>query len=371
MAGLYIHVPFRYAQRAYDDAAYAVSDAPDAERFVAALRRELRLVAQPYAAEEAVTTIYVGGGRPSLLPSPTMHAIRRALTDALSLSEVEEATLELNPADATPSRLRTLKRLGITRLSLAVLSFSPDVLRTLDAPHTASEARQAVQKTREAGVETYSVDLLFGTAQQSLDTWTATLRRAVDLEVPHITLLEAPGDSSDAEARADQLEAAMALLRSEGYEQYELTHFARPGHRSAHQETYYAHGNYLGLGPSAASFWWPERSSLHSARRWTNVADEDRYFARLRQPSAPVAHQESLSPTALAQEYVFLRLRTDEGLDLNHLAARYDTDLRATKAALLDRLRTNGLIHDVPDRVRLTPRGRLLTDAITKKLLPK
>ena len=369
MAGLYVHVPFRSARRPYDDSSSVVTSTPDAARFATALSREVRLYAQPYAAEEPFTTAYVGGGRPSLLPLQAVQNVLRAVVDGFEDSSFDETTIEVAPADATIRYTRTLKRLGFTRLSLGLLSFSSPVLRAVDAPHSPEDAERALAHIREAGFKTVSVDLLFGLPHQSLTTWESTLRRAIELDVPHITLLEAPGNNETAR-RADQLEFAMTVLRSEGYEQYELTHFARPGHRSAHQENYYAHGNYVGIGPSAQSFWWPNRPDAARARRWTNEDDVDRYAELLDQRHPPTAHRQTLPQRTLAQEYVFLRLRTDDGLDLNRIDNVYGVDLRAEKSAVLDRLRRDGLIHEHPDDVRLTTRGRLLTDAITRRLLP-
>jgi oxygen-independent coproporphyrinogen-3 oxidase len=371
VAGLYLHVPFRRARRPYDDSTYLVGGRPDVEQYRTALCRELRAEVRSHLVEEPMTTLYAGGGRPSLFPLPAVHALLRCLAAHLDLAGLTEATVEVSPADATARYVHGLRRMGVTRLSLEVLSFSSGVLHALDAPHSPDDARRALAHVQAAGFDTVSVDLLFGLPSQSVEAWTATLRQALAHDVPHITIQEAPADAPSSEGkRAEQMERAMTLLRSEGYEQYELTHFARPGHRSAHQENYYAHGNYVGAGPSAESFWWPDRLASGPARRWSNVGAPDRYARLLRRHHAPVASRQTLSRQALAREYILLRLRTDAGLDLDRLAAQYGVDLRDDHAALLGRLRDDGLIHDIPDRVRLTPRGRLLTDAITGRLLP-
>ncbi len=369
MAGLYVHVPFRRAARSTDESDYVVTDNPDVSQFETALCQELRYYAQDYADDEPMRTIYAGGGRPSLLPLSTVHAILTTLLDVFDASHFEEATAEINPADASLRYIHGLKRLGFDRLSLSVQSFFPDVLQALDAPHTAAEAIQTLKLAREANFETLSVDLLFGVPHQSLDTWEATLRQVVEMRVPHVTITEAPADEADTEKkRAKQLKRAITLLQSEGYKQHELTHFAKPGHRSAHQKNYYEHGNYLGIGPSAESFWWPSRSDR--ARRWTNVSDIERYADLLRQRYPPVSYRKTLAKTALAEEYILLRLRTRTGLDLNRLQTQYGLDLRAQKEEVLDRLIDENLIHDEEDTVRLTLQGRLVTDAITERLLP-
>ncbi len=369
MAGLYVHVPFRRAERPTDDGDTVVTGATDFSQFETALCRELNYYAREYASEEQMSTVYAGGGRPSLLPLSSIHAILTTFVDVFDASAFEEATAEVSPADATRRYLHGLKRMGFDRLSLPVLSFFPDTLQALNVPHSAADAMRVLRIARDTNFAV-SVDLLFGGPSQSLDAWEATLRQAVEMDLSHVTITEAPPAAAAADGdRADKLELAMTFLRSEGYEQYELTHFARPGHRSTHQENYYEHGNYLGIGPAAESFWWSDRTSPR-ARRWTNVSDLERYAALLRKRYPPVAYRETLDKTALAQEYVLLAARTDEGIDLEHLAQQYGVDLRTRKSSLLSRLRDEGLIYDDADTVRLTLQGRLVTDAITEQLLP-
>lgn len=370
MAGLYVHVPFRRSVHPTDECYTVVTDATDFSQFETALSRELTYYAKQYATNEQMRTVYAGGGRPSLLPLSSVHAILTTLLDVFDASAFEEATAEVNPADATRRYLRGLKRMGFDRLSLPVLSFFPGMLRRLNTPHSAAATMRTLRVARETGFAV-SVDLLFAGPKQTLDTWEALLRQVVEMGVHHVTLTEAPANDEDEEGhRADMLELAMTFLRSEGYKQYELTHFAQPGHRSTHQENYYDHGNYLGIGPAAQSFWWPNRSSAPRAQRWSNVQNGERYADLLRQQYPPVTYRETLDRTALAQEYVLMALRTDTGLDLKRLERQYDVDLRAQKADVLARLRDEGLIHDDEDAVRLTLQGCLVTDAITQRLLP-
>ena len=269
-----------------------------------------------------------------------------------------EVTLELAPADATPAMLRELREIGVTRLSVSAAS-GRDV------------QWRAVDRARDAGFDAVSVDLVFGGADSPLSRWKHTLYQAVDRALPHITLHEAESPSADDEASADCFAFAMGFLRAKGYEQYELTHFARPGARSTYQEHVYAHGDVLGLGPGAESFWWPDRTAASTARRWSNVSDATTYVTRVREGASPVAHHEAFDWEALALEYILLRLRTSEGLDLAVLEDHYRCPLRDRRGDTLDRLMTNGLIHDDPARVRLTPRGRLLADAVTQRLIRK
>jgi len=373
VAGLYIHVPLRRDAHTYDDSFAVAPNSIEESQLVAALRRELQLYGQDYLAREPLRTVYLGGGTPSLLSLRGVHDLLDALRTLVDASALEEITMELTPSTASPDYLRGLRQMGVDRLSIEALSFSTEDLRALDAPHTGEEVTTLLRAARASGFDRLSVDLLFGWPGQSHTDWTAALAQAADRDLPHLTLLEAPavaGPVATDKALAHRLKHAMTMLRSEGYEQYELTHFARPGARSRHQVNYYAHGNQLGLGPSAESFWWPRRPDRGRARRWSNVSDVDRYVALLRDRFPPIAYRQTLDRRALAQEYLMLRLRTEEGLDLDHLAQQYGVDLRSEQARLLGRLEEEDLIRPVDHRVRLTVRGRLVTDGITEKLMP-
>jgi len=370
VAGLYIHIPLQRSPHAYDQRFAVDVDAANVDRFVAALRRELRLYVGEYAEEDPLRTVYFGGGRPSLLSRDQLRSVLATLNDCADLSAVEEVTIEVHPADAREESLRALRQMGIDRVSVGALSFFPSDLEAVNAPHSAEQVTRAFRDLRAAGFQKVSVDLLFGWPDQTQSEWKAVLDRTAELNLPHVTLIEAASEdgrvASD-DVLAHRLEYAMTYLRAEGYTQYELTHFARPGARSIHQSQYYAHENQLGLGPSAESFWWGHRGRA-MARRWTNVSDLDRYVKLLTDRFPPVAFRQTLDRSALATEYVLLRLRTDDGLNLHQLEARYDVDLAASAWSLLDRLESEGLADIDGPHLRLTDRGRLVADAITEKL---
>lgn len=367
MVGLYVHVPFRTAPRPYDDAYTVAPPTPDASVLATALAREIDRSADSVLDEGPLRSLYVGGGRPSLCPLEALRPLARALGRVVEPTLLDEVTMEVHPADTSPGYLSHLRRLGVTRLSIEGLSFDAEDLTAVGGAHSPEDLVCSIRHARQAGFQRFSVDLLFGGADQSRAAWKAGLQRAVSLGVPHLTLHEL--ETGDAEKRADQLAFALTFLRAKGYAPYELTHFARPGHRSLHQEHVYAHGSILGIGPGAESFRAPDSRKALAARRWSNVADLTTYVERLQNGASPVARDETLEAPALAREYILLRLRTQAGLDLDALSDRHDLRLRNQKADTLRRLRRRGLIHADPDRVALTDRGRLLTDAITRRLL--
>lgn len=360
---LYVHVPFRSAPRPYDDAAYEVISPEARRQYLSALETEAQAYAAPRLSNRAVDSIYVGGGRPSLL---SLSDLRR-LFAALPASAVAEFTLEVSPADATPAYLDGLVDLGVHRICVEGLSFSSAVLQSLNAPVRADAVKQTIVEAQAAGIDSIALDLLFGMDGLSDETWGRTLRQAVSCPLAHLSLAEAPPLAPEAVV-ARQLEDALSLLNTAGYEHYSFTHFARPGHRSRHQVHYTQHGGFLGLGPAAASLWWSQASPPR-AERWSNVETVAAYARRLHQGRSPASNHASLTAHDLGREYALLRLQTRDGLDLTTLREAYGLDLRAAAGSFLDRLRTEGLAHDAPDRVQLTPRGRMLTDAITRRLL--
>lgn len=375
MAGLYVHIPFRPERQAHDEAFYVVTDRSEFSSFATALGRELEYYVHQHTLEEPFTTVYVGGGRPSLLPFETVHRLVRTGAEILDASAIEEATAEIHPTDAQLRDLSRLRRLKFNRLSIEVLSFNDEDLSSVNALHTAEEAKRAIEHARQAGFQAISIDLLFGWPSHSFSQWKRSLQRAVDLEIPHLSLIEAPTEKNshrlDIE-QAKRLEYAMTFLREEGYEQYALTHFALPNHRSLHQENYYTHGNHLGVGPGAQTFWWTHREQNPLARRWSNVNDVQRYIDLLADQYPPVSYRQTLDKMALAQEYVLLRLRTADGLDLDELESTYGYDLRESESSLLTRLSEEGLIYtNDSSHVRLTQDGFLAADAITERLLPE
>lgn len=404
MAGLYFHIPFRRATRPYDDAYYeVVPDDPSGDaavqRFVDAVDAELRLYARQHADDEPVRTIHAGGGRPSLLPLKHVRSLLGTVLDVFDASVFEESTAEISPADADPRYLSGLNSLGIDRLSLEVLSFYPDDLQMLQAPHSGADAIRAIRAVQNKDFNSFAIDLAFGWPSQSIEMWERTVRQAIDLDVPGITLVEwapdhplnhncgivrdeASGESEDADRdhavnrdqamhQAKQFRLATDILEAHGYEAYELTHFARPGHASKHLRNTYAHGSYIGVGPSAESFWWPDRSPDRSATRWTNVSNVDEYVRLLSNRYPPISYRQTSDWTSLVREYIFFRLRTGDGLNLADLSNRYGYDLRGKRGAFLSKLIENDLITGLDDgNMQLTRSGRLVADGITERLLP-
>jgi len=367
VASLYLHIPFRPATHPPSEA-YTEVDPGLHTSYVQALVREIAHYGDRYGATEPIDTLHVGGGTPSLLHVDDLQRVLQAVLNAFD-APLQEATLEVAPAHASADYLDSLQALGFTRVSLGVQSFYPDDRRALGFSPVADDMDTIVTRCHAAGFDSFSIDLAFGWAAQEDAYWAANLARAARLEVPHLTLAEVTDRAHT--APQDQISAryrrALDVLSDRGYEPYEIANFARPGHRSRQNEAYWSHANYLGLGASAHSFWWRGLP----AYRWANVTPSSRYAALIRQGHAPREGREARSLDDLADEYVALRLRTRDGLDLDHLSHRYGLDVADMAPDVLDDLMEEGyLTRDAAtNRLRLTVDGMLVCDAVTHHLL--
>lgn len=367
MASLYLHIPFRPATHPPSDA-YTEEDPGLHTAYVQALVREIAHYGDRYGASEPIDTLHLGGGIPSLLHVDDVRRVLEAVLDAFD-APLQEATMEVAPIHASTDYLDSVHALGFTRVSLGLQSFYPADRRTLGFPPVADDLETIVERCHAAGFESFSIDLSFGWAQQEEAYWAANLARAARLEVPHITLAEVTDEARAAskDQGAARYRRALDLLGERGYELYEIANFARPGHRSRQNEAYWAHANYLGLGTSAHSFLWQGLP----AYRWANVTPSSRYAALIRQGHAPTTGREARSLDDLADEYVSLRLRTRDGLDLDHLSHQYGLDVEDMAPQALDELTAAGyLTHEAAtNRLRLTIDGMLVCDTVTQHLL--
>jgi oxygen-independent coproporphyrinogen-3 oxidase len=381
IAGLYLHIPFCTQRCVYCDF-YFVTTSRDYASFVNALLVEIEAYGREYGAREPLETVYLGGGTPSLLPIADVARLMDGIARHFDLSEVEEVTFEVNPENATLDYLTGLRSLGVTRLSLGVQSFFDEDLRFMNRVHDATEAERSIDAIRRVGFETFSVDLIFGLPDQPAEHWMANLEKAARLDAPHLStygltieertplakqVARGVVEPVSEEATRARFLDTMDYLRHHGYEHYEVSSFAQPGARSRHNQLYWRHGNYLGLGPSAHSFW---RRTRSLAGRWSNVRNLRRYQALLGQGQRPLDWEERIGADDLADEYVLLRLRLlEDGLDLDVLEEQYGADLLVEKVDELAELESAGLVQLRNGVVRLTDEGVLVCDAVTAKLI--
>ncbi len=360
---LYLHIPFCHRICPYCSFYKHQPGETGAGELVGALLAELRHREAELAVRVRPHTIYLGGGTPSLLSQTHLTSLLGGLADHLDLSELAEWSLEANPATFDAAKANLMAALGITRVSLGIQSFDPTVLRTLGRDHSPEAARRSFGLLREAGISSVSTDLMFAIPGQSPASWEGSLDAAIALRPDHISAYNltyeqdtpffdsfAAGTyTDDPDQNAAFFTTAIDRLGAAGFEQYETSNYARPGHRSQHNQAYWRGADYLGLGPGAVS--------TVARNRWTTVKDTARYAAGDFAPR----ECESLTPEDFALERLALQLRTREGLPASYLTAEQRPkldDLAAGSLAVFD-----------GSHLRLTRQGHLVVDSIAAYLV--
>ena len=374
---LYIHYPFCRSKCAYCGFFSQVRDEELEKVYFSALLREVEYWGR-HLLRPRVSTLYIGGGTPSLLAPGDLELIAEQINRHFSLQSGLEFTLEANPDSlASPERVRALAKVGVNRISLGLQSLDDSQLSLLGRPHTARQGLRSVHAVRSAGIENLGLDLLWGLPNQTSRDWLEEMGRVASLEPEHIscyglTLEEGTRLLGQAERGEldlpgeERLEAMYVqgarLLEERGYAHYEIANFARPGYACRHNLGYWQGLEYLGLGPSAVS--------TISMKRWTHPSDIVRY-AECVHEGTPDRHAEDLTRGQRLRELVLLGLRTSEGLDLQRYRDWAGTDLFREKARELRALQERELIRLSRGRLRLTTHGMLLCDAITGALMPE
>ncbi len=375
--GVYVHFPFCVTKCTYCAFVTRSYDADGAARYLAALETELHHFPETCAtvplefATFQADTLYFGGGTPSRMTPAQLERILMACRAAFDFAPDTEITLEVNPGDAEPKRLEACRNLGINRLSLGVQSFFDRDLALTGRDHNAQATRQAVQVARRAGFDNLSLDLIAGLPGQTLTDWRTNLLEALALEPEHLSLylLEVKEGTTLARQLAagrlplldDDLAAEMYLLTLEllgeaGFEAYEISNFARAGYRARHNLKYWRDLPYAAFGVGAHGY--------DGVERYWNTDRLEDYFTAVDGRRHAVVARTRRTPHERWHEALMLGLRLDEGVDPAMLHAGYGIDLWRDYAAPLEELRSAGLLMVTDGRIRLTPRGWLLSNEV-------
>ena len=371
--GLYIHIPFCKSKCIYCDF-YSLPRAEDRmDRYVSALCRQLAEIAQRTTAH-TVDSVYLGGGTPSYLGEKRLRHILKTVKKHYHLSRDAEITLEANPDSAGDWRaLRSLRRAGMNRLSLGVQSADDGLLRTLGRPHTFAQAEEAAAAARRARIRNLSLDLIYGLPGQDLTGWKDTLERAAALEPEHLSCyglkveegtplwdMQEKMDLPDDDAQADMYLWTVERLEALGYEQYEISNFARPGRASRHNMKYWTLCEYAGFGPGA-------HSDLGDVR-YAYLRSLDTYCAGVEAGVSVLESSEHIPPRERDIEYVMLGLRLTQGISRQEFENRYRLPF-APIQSVLERFRATGHAALAGGRWRLTPEGFLVSNQIIGQAL--
>ena len=366
--GLYIHIPFCKAKCAYCDFYSLAHSEEKMDAYTAALLRHLEEVA-PRAAGMQVDTVYFGGGTPSYLGAARLCRILQTVLRRYDVARDAEITLEANPDSAGDwKELRRLRRAGFNRLSLGVQSTDDALLRRIGRVHTYEQVQQAVKAARQAKFTNLSLDLIYGLPGQTMEDWQRTLADAVALGPEHLSCYGLKLEEGtplwqqrqtltlpDDDAQADMYLYTVAALGEMGYEQYEISNFAKPGKASRHNLKYWNMEEYAGFGPGAHSDF--------GGVRYGYVRDIDSYIAG----KLVLSESENDSTLARDYEYVMLSLRTAAGIDRQTFEKRYRQRFQPMET-LFEQYEKAGLALPTEGGWRLTPKGFLVSNSIIAAL---
>ena len=372
---LYIHVPFcRHRCNYCSFVSYERRDA-EIPAYLHALKKEL--VGRSHG--ERVRSIYFGGGTPSLLSVEQVDDILSTISSLFAVYEEAEITMEANPGTIDITYLTAIRGLGINRLSLGVQSLNSSELVLLGRIHTEAEARDAVCFARKSGFTNLSLDLIYGLPGQTLPDWQNTLNEAVEMEPEHLSVyclsLEAGTPIWEAVRRkhipninidlsADQYELAEDFLVSYGYRHYEISNWAKEKRECRHNITYWKNLPYLGLGVGAHSYL--------NGRRFANTRSIDNYIAAFSDNLHPALElDEEVSPELQLAETVFLGLRLCDGISVDNIRSRFGIDLLERYNRQVEDMLGAGLLDYNGRQLRLTRRGRLLSNEVFWRFLPE
>lgn len=362
--GVYVHLPFCPYVCPYCDFAKWPMRVSAARRYLDALYAELER--RPAVGAE---TLFLGGGTPNAYDAATIAELVGRLRERFGA--FAEASIELNPDSVRAGDFEAYAAAGITRLSIGVQSFDPGEIATLGRKHAAADVERAVAAARTAGIESVSLDLMFAIPGQTSDSWDRSLERAIALQPDHVSAYgltvengtpyaawhrREPHAFFDDAREARLYAAAIDALQAAGYEHYEISNFARPGHRCRHNANYWANGEYMGLGVGAASYLDGERS--------VQTKSLDEYVDAALAGDPIPSESERLDGMQRAGEAIMLALRTAQGVGLSEFKERYGVDVVRHYAPVVSRFSDLGLLERAGDRVRLTGRGRFVANDV-------
>ncbi len=373
MAGIYIHIPFCRQACTYCNFHFSTSTGQKTT-LLNALKQEIYLT-QPMVANEMIETIYFGGGTPSLLLPVEIADIFETLQQKFTISAAAEITLEANPDDISPAVLQSWKAMNINRLSLGVQSFNEAELKWMNRAHNAGQSFQSINEIIAAGFSNFSVDLIYGSPLLSNDDFRKNVAFVLSKNIPHVSayaltvepktalhslIAKKKSPPVDEIRQAEQFDILVKMLEDAGYEQYEISNFAKPGFRSKHNSSYWQGKPYYGFGPSAHSF------DGNLRRRW-NIANNALYQKSIENNTLPF-EEEILTVTQQLNEYIMISLRTMEGIDTSLVANRFGQDKKDTIYQTAQPFLNEQLLKEEGEHLILTKKGKFLADGIASDL---
>lgn len=373
MAALYIHIPFCKSRCAYCNF-FSTMRLDLREKLTMAITKEMQLRSD-YLMGQNVSTIYWGGGTPSVLRSEEVEQIMCKIQEIFQIDKWAEVTIEANPDDVTVEKAHFWKEIGFNRVSMGVQSFDDTILKVINRRHTSQQAKYAIENLKKVGFDNISIDLIYGLPTQNIEGWKNDVRTATQLGIQHIssygltiepdTLLYKMREDGALRELDDDTYNAMydflcEYLEEKGFEHYEVSNFALSGYRSRHNCSYWNNTPYLGIGPGAHSY-------NGNSRQW-NVENLEEYIEVINQGSIP-SESEELTPLQKWEEYVMLRMRTMEGMNLQEVNTLFGLEATENCLTLAYPYIQQGYLQHTDNSLLATKKGikilnRIITDLI-------
>ncbi|MDR3626115.1 MAG: radical SAM family heme chaperone HemW [Ignavibacteriaceae bacterium] len=373
-SAIYIHIPFCDHKCIYCDF-YSIITSDNIGRFLTSLKSEIQYYADKFSSQRIYSSIYFGGGTPSLMEPGYLHEIISYVKNNFKISEDAEISMETNPGTVDEAKLRLFRKAGINRISIGIQSFDNDDLKFLTRIHDKDTAIKTVLLAKEIGFDNINVDLIFNLPGQTKEKWKSNLQQAVELPVKHISayslilergtilnkmVLDGKVAIQDDDYDAELYEITIDFLNANGFLQYEVSNFCEPGYECRHNNAYWRYRDYLSFGPSAHSF--------VDGRRWWNFSSLKHYISEIEKNGTAVAGYEDISSEMALNEYIMLALRS-KGLDFHELERKFGGFWLQRQNEFLTKLSEQKLILFDNNFISLTPKGYAICDEILSRLL--
>ncbi|MCX2576053.1 radical SAM family heme chaperone HemW [Pedobacter sandarakinus] len=371
MPGIYVHIPFCKKACHYCDFHFSTS-LQYADEMVNAICKEILMKKDRITG--SLDSVYFGGGTPSILSLQALQKIFDTIDKAFSVNQDAEITIEANPDDLTAAKLHELKQLPVNRFSIGIQSFYEEDLIWMNRAHNANEAESCIKRSQDAGFENLSIDLIYGFPLLTDEKWLNNIAKAITLQVPHISAYALTVEPRTALAHAiknkhqtpvsdqqsaGQFELLMAKLETAGFEHYEISNFAIPGHYAVHNTNYWRGIPYLGIGPSAHGF--------DGRNRFMNPANNAAYLNSLSHDKLPEVIEE-LTNNDRFNEYMMTSLRTMWGIDLEKIRSDFGEMFYEETIKNINSLNNDGWLLKSEKKIKLSADGKLFADHIASSL---
>lgn len=374
---LFVYIPFCATICTYCDFNVYARRNGEFDAYVDAVAREITERAETMAAPRVAATLALGGGTPSILTTKQLEKIVATAHANFAFEAGAEWTLEANPGTVDLDKLRALREMGFTRLSLGVQTLDDTRLKQFNRHHSVAESYEAFELARQAGFENINIDLIYGLSEQTVGQWGETLERALAFQSEHLSLYGLQVEERtvlkkqiemgriakpDADVAAEMYELAVEKLGAAGFTHYEISNFAKRGYESRHNKVYWLNHPYFGFGAGAHSSWQGER--------YENIKLPHEYIQRLEVGDSVVQMRETISRAMAMAETIFLGLRLAEGVTWARFSERFGEDARTVYQSQIALLSGLGVLVADGERMRLTEQGMLLSNQILWRFLP-